>query len=95
MAFRGPGAGGSTPHLGLLVAGTRRSDARGMVITESASAQEFEARHARGALLYEQSDIPEGMTIAQWRRSRAPAVTISARRRPLTRRLRTALRPAL
>jgi hypothetical protein len=41
-----------------------------MLTTDAASSSDFEARQAHGALLYEHSDIPQGMTIAQWRRWR-------------------------
>jgi hypothetical protein len=62
------------------------------MLTTDASSSDFEARHAHGALLYEHSDIPQGMTIAQWRRSHAATVVMSDHRRFLRRRPRTMLR---
>lgn len=52
----------------------------------------FEARQAHGALLYEHTDIPEGMTVAQWRRTQAATVVMSDHRRFLRRRPRAMLR---
>jgi hypothetical protein len=63
-----------------------------MLTTNSASSSDFEAHKAHGALLYEDSDIPQGMTIAQWRRSQAATVVVSDQRRFLRRRPRTMLR---
>jgi hypothetical protein len=63
-----------------------------MLTADAASASDFEARQAHGALLYEHSDIPQGMTIAQWRRSQAVTVPMSDPRRFLRRRPRTMLR---
>jgi hypothetical protein len=63
-----------------------------MLTTDAASSSDFEARQAHGALLYEHSDIPQGMTIAQWRRSQAATVVMSDHRRLLRRRPRTMLR---
>ena len=57
-----------------------------MPSANAATSPDFDARQARGALLYEDSDIPPGMTIAQWRRAR---VLSSGRRRFLRRRPRT------
>jgi hypothetical protein len=59
---------------------------------DATSSSAFEARHARGALLYEHTDIPEGMTIAQWRRTQTATVVMSDHRRFLRRRPRTLLR---
>jgi hypothetical protein len=56
------------------------------------SSSDFQARQANGAFLYEHSDIPPGMRIAQWRRSQTVTVMISDRRRFLRRRPRTTLR---
>jgi hypothetical protein len=50
---------------------------------------DLEARQAHGALLYEGSDVPQGMTIAQWRRTQAATGLRSDHRRFLRRRLRT------
>jgi hypothetical protein len=63
-----------------------------MLTADAASSSDFEARQAPGALLYEHSDIPQGMTIAQWRRSQAATVVMSDHRRFLRRRPRTMLR---
>jgi hypothetical protein len=63
-----------------------------MLTTDAASASDFEARRAHGALLYGHSDIPQGMTIAQWRRSQAATVVMSDHRRFVRRRPRTMLR---
>jgi hypothetical protein len=60
-----------------------------MPATHAASASDFDARRAPGALLYEDSDIPHGMTIAQWRRSRAATVVASDRRWFVRRRPRS------
>jgi hypothetical protein len=60
-----------------------------MPVTNSASSSDFDARQAPGALFYEDSDIPQGMTIAQWRRSRPAAVTSSGRRWFVRRRPRS------
>jgi hypothetical protein len=60
----------------------------------SASSSDFDARQALGALLYEDSDIPQGMTVAQWRRSRAATVVSSDRRRFKRRRPRPIVRTA-
>jgi hypothetical protein len=61
------------------------------MLSNDASSTKITARQARGALLYEHSDIPEGMTIAQWRRSQAATVVMADRRRFLRRRPRTIL----
>jgi hypothetical protein len=53
---------------------------------------DFDVRQAQGALMYEHADIPQHMTIAQWRRSRAATVVMRDHRRPLRRRPRTILR---
>jgi hypothetical protein len=63
-----------------------------MLTADAASSSDFEARQAHGALLYEHSDIPQGMTIAQWRRSQAVTVPMSDSRWFLRRRPRTMLR---
>jgi len=55
----------------------------------SANAADFDPRQAPGALLYEDSDIPPGMTIAQWRRARGAGVVSAGRRWFLRRRPRT------
>jgi hypothetical protein len=60
-----------------------------MLPANAASSPDFDARHVPGALLYEDSDIPQGMTIAQWRRSRAAAVALSGRRWFVRRRPRS------
>jgi hypothetical protein len=75
----------------VLVAGARRREAWAVLTTDAASSSGFEARQAQGALLYEHTDIPEGMTIAQWRRSQAATVVMSDHRRVLRRRPRTML----
>jgi hypothetical protein len=63
-------------------------------LSAGSSSSDFDARLAPGALLYEHSDIPQGMTIAQWRRSQAATIVMSDRRRLLRRRPRTVLRTA-
>ena len=65
-----------------------------MPATNAASPSGFDPRQAPGALLYEDSDIPQGMTIAQWRRSRATAAESSDRRGFMRRRRGTLLRAA-
>jgi hypothetical protein len=62
------------------------------MLTDAASSSAFEARQAHGALLYEHTDIPEGMTVAQWRRTQAATVVMSDHRRFLRRRPRAMLR---
>jgi hypothetical protein len=51
-----------------------------MPSANAASSPDFDARQAPGALLYEDSDIPPGITIAQWRRARRAGVLSSGRR---------------
>jgi hypothetical protein len=63
-----------------------------MPATNASSSSDFDARRAAGALLYEDSDIPQNMTIAQWRRSRMATVLSPDRRRFMRRRPRTILR---
>jgi hypothetical protein len=58
----------------------------------NASTSHFDARQAHGALLYEESDIPRDMTIAQWRRSRVSTVASSDRPGFMRRLPRTLLR---
>ena len=60
-----------------------------MLPANDASASDFDARRAPGALLYEDSDIPPGMTIAQWRSARVATVASPGRRWFLRRRPRT------
>jgi hypothetical protein len=62
-----------------------------MLTADPLSSSAFDARQAQGALLYEHSDIPQGMTIAQWRRSQAATVVMSDHRRFMRRRPRTVL----
>jgi len=60
-----------------------------MLPANRSSSSDFDPRQAPGALLYEASDIPQGMTIAQWRRSRVAAVALSGRRWFVRRRPRS------
>jgi hypothetical protein len=63
-----------------------------VMLTQDSSSSDFDPRQAHGALLSEHTDIPQGMTIAQWRRSQAATVMMSDRRRFLRRRPRSILR---
>jgi hypothetical protein len=65
-----------------------------MPAANAAASPDFDARQAHGALLYEDSDIPQGMTVAQWRRSRAATVVSPDRRRFKRRRPRPIVRTA-